>query len=145
MFRILSDSEVVLNELLVACRESVDHYQDSIDTIKDTDIAVHFRSISDRRKLFLIRLTVAIRELGDLPSVPDPDKEVGEMIINHLGASLSADDTEYIVAHRIKTDKHIQSLIDNAKEIEMEKPHRSLVQDLSQHIEETIKELSSLI
>lgn len=143
MFRILSDIEVVLNELLVACRESVDHYEDAIERIDGSAEAARLRSIVAHRKLFLGKLTTAIRELGDLPSVPDPDKEAGEMIIEHLGASLSENDTGYIISHRIKAEKHIQTLIDNARDTEMEESHRALLQQLSAHIDETIQQLSS--
>ena len=143
MFRILSDIEVVLNELLVACRESVDHYEDAIERIDGSTEATRLRSIVAHRKLFLGKLTTAIRELGDLPSVPDPDKEAGEMIIEHLGASLSENDTGYIISHRINAEKHIQTLIDNARDTEMEESHRALLQQLSAHIDETIQQLSS--
>ncbi len=79
MFRLLSDIEVALNELLVACRESVDHYRDAAELVGQADIAERFLDIAKRRTLFLNRLVSAIRELGDLPSTPDPDKETGEI------------------------------------------------------------------
>lgn len=143
MFYILSETEVALNEVLVACRESIDHYEDAINLINDDDKAALFRSITNQRQSLIERLATAIRELGDLPSEPDPDKETGSIIIEHLGASLVADDAEYIVSHRIKAEENLQSLIDNAREMEAElnESHRALLLDLSKQVDETIKAL----
>jgi len=144
MFRLLSDTEVALNELLVACRESVDHYQDAIKLVEQSDVANSFRDIANHRKLFFNRLAGAIRELGDLPSAPDPDKETSEMIIHHLGAALSSDYSEEALNQRITAEEHIQTLIDNTRATEINETSRALLEDLSQHVEETIKTLSAI-
>lgn len=144
MFRLLSDTEVALNELLVACRESVDHYQDAIKLVDQSEVANNFRDIAHHRKLFLNRLATAIRELGDLPSAPDPDKETSEMIIHHLGAALSPDYSREVLTQRIAAEEHIKTLIDNTRATEINATGRALLDDLSQHAEETIKTLSTI-
>ena len=144
MFRLLSDTEVALNELLVACRESVDHYQDAIKLVDQSEIVNSFRDITHHRKLFLNRLATAIRELGDLPSAPDPDKETSEMIIHHLGAALSPDYSREVLTQRIAAEEHIKTLIDNTRATEINETGCALLDDLSQHIEETIKTLSTI-
>lgn len=144
MFRLLSDTEVALNELLVACRESVDHYQDAITLVEQAEISDSFRDIANHRKLFFNRLASAIRELGDLPSAPDPDKEASEMIIHHLGAALSPDYSREVLTQRITAEEHIKTLIDNTRATEINETGRALLDDLSQHVEETIKTLSTI-
>lgn len=143
MFHLLSDTEVALNEVLVACRESVDHYQDAITLVGQPDIAKRFRDIAHRRKLFFQRLSSAIRELGDLPSAPDPDKETGEMIIHHLGAALSPDYSNEVLTQRLTVEKHIKTLIDNALETELTETSHELLDDLAQHVDKTIIALSA--
>lgn len=144
MFRLLSDTEVALNELLVACRESVDHYQDAIKLVEQSEVANSFRDIANNRKLFFSRLASAIRELGDLPSAPDPDKEASEMIIHHLGAALSPDYSEEVLGQRIAAEEHIKTLIDNTRATEINETGRALLDDLSQHVEETLKTLAAI-
>ena len=143
MFYILSDTEVALNELLVACRASIDHYDAACGLIDDEDKITLFRSITNQRTDLSEQLAAAIRELGDLPSAPDPDKETSEILIEHLGASLSENDEDYIMSQRIKAEEHLQSLVDDARELEsaLSEPHRALLIDLSKHIDETIKAL----
>lgn len=144
MFHLLSDTEVALNEILVACRESVDHYEDAIQLIENTDITERFQRIATQRKLFFNRLSTAIRELGDLPSVPDPDKETGEMILHHLGAALTVDYSGEVITQRIAAEENIKSLIKNARETNLTEKGRALLDDLSQHVEGTIETLSAI-
>lgn len=143
MFRLLSDTEVALNELLVACRESIDHYQDATELVESSDVAKDFLDIINVRKLFLTRLESAIRELGDLPSVPDPDKEAGEMVLHHLGAALSTDYTTEALTQRISAEEHILTLVNAARATEANQSCTTLLIDLSKHIRETINMLTS--
>lgn len=145
MFRLLSDIEVALNELLVACRESIDHYQDAAELVGQSDIAERFLDIAKRRKLFLNRLASTIRELGDLPSTPDPDKETSEMMLHHLGAALSSDYTNEALTQRIKTDESILMLINAAHTTEPNQTCTRLLNDLSSHIEEAISTLATAV
>lgn len=142
MFRLLSDTEVALNELLVACRESVDHYQDAAKLVGEPDIAGSFLRILDSRKLFLTRLASAIRELGDLPTAPDPDKEAGEMILHHLGAALSDDYTNEALAQRIAAEENILELIKTARTTEPNQSCANLLNDLAKHVEESLNMLT---
>lgn len=145
MFRLLSDTEVALNELLVACRESIDHYQDAAELVGQSDIAERFLDIAKRRKLFLNRLSSAIRDLGDLPSVPDPDKEAGEMILHRLGAALSSDYTNEALTQRIKTEEHILALVHATRKTEPNQSCTTLLIELSSHIEEAINTLTAAV
>lgn len=145
MFRLLSDTEVALNELLVACRESIDHYQDAAELVGQSDIAERFLDIAKRRKLFLNRLSSAIRDLGDLPSVPDPDKEAGEMILHRLGAALSSDYTTEALTQRIKTEEHILALVHATRKTEPNQSCTTLLIELSSHIEEAINTLTTAV
>lgn len=143
MFRLLSDTEVALNELLIACRESIDHYQDATELVENPDIADIFLEAAKNKKLFLARLEIAIRDLGDLPSVPDPDKETGEMMLHHLGAALSADYTNEALAQRISAEEHILALINAARTTNPNPSRMHLLNDLSKHSENTIEKLTA--
>ncbi|MEN0037835.1 MAG: DUF2383 domain-containing protein [Cellvibrio sp.] len=143
MFHLLSDTEVALNEILVACRESVDHYEDAIQLVENPAVTERFQQIAAQRKLFFKRLSVAIRELGDLPSVPDPDKETGEMILHHLGAAFTPDYTNEVLAQRIEREQQLLELIRNARDTDANENCRTLLDDLSTQVTDAIHLLSS--
>lgn len=138
MFHLLSDSEVALNELLIACRESINHYEDAINLSENPDITDSFRNIATARKPFIDRLEEQIRQLGDLPSVPDPDKETGEMIIHHVGAALTPDYTSELLAQRIEAEENINSIITQASATQLNDACVNLLHDLRIHVEQTI-------
>jgi hypothetical protein len=141
MFYILSEVEGALNELLVSFRKSIFHYEDAIKSVQDKDIGILFRGIVTPRKSLINALTNAIRDLGDLPSEPDPDQETTEMIIERVGASLSEDDDKYIISTRIHAEQELQELVEQAKELDISESVRRLLADVSKHISETIKAL----
>ncbi len=111
MFRILSDVEVALNELLVESQKTIDHYRDAVQLINDKKMALEFKRIADIRKMFINQIETKIREFGDLPTMPDPDKEDGEILIHHLGAAIAEDYTNKILEQRMEADKNIKQLI----------------------------------
>lgn len=141
MFYILSEVEVALNEVLIAFHKSIDHYEDAIKFIHDKDKAILFRGIVTPRKSLIAALTTAIRDLGDLPSEPDPDQETTEMIIERVGASLSEDDDRYIISTRIAAEEQIQILVSQARELDISESVRALLSDVSKHVNATIKAL----
>ncbi|WP_039917855.1 DUF2383 domain-containing protein [Cellvibrio mixtus] len=144
MFRLLSDLEVSLNELLVTSRESVDHYRDAVQLLTDEKIANEFKKIADERKQFIPALENKIRELGDLPSMPDPDKEDGEMLIHHISAAVSEDYTSKLLQQRIDVETRIVELIDQANSSDENNVCGKLLADLALQVNGTIETLSRL-
>lgn len=144
MFRLLSDLEVALNELLVACRESVDHFRDATQLISAKTISYEFIRIADTREYFIPKLEQRIRELGDLPSVPDPDKEDSEMLLHHLGAVVADDYTHKVLQQRIAAEKNIVSLIEQASSNDADNFCGDLLKDLASHAHSNIEKLSAL-
>jgi hypothetical protein len=144
MFRLLSDLEVALNELLVACRESVDHFRDGIELISEENIASEFKQFASEREPFIQMLEQKIRDLGDLPSVPDPDKEDGEMLIHHLGAAVSEDYTGKVVQQRIDAEQRILEIIKQARENDDNNACETLLDNLERQVNNVIKKLAAL-
>ena len=104
-----TDKEVALNDLLVASRETVDHYQDAVEYLNDDHITPVLRMIMQERQGFIQRIEQAIRALGDLPSVPDPDRETGEMLLHHVTAALSSDTATQILEQRINAQRALRA------------------------------------
>lgn len=144
MFRLLSDLEVTLNELLVACRESVDHFRDATRIIAAEKMAQDLKQIADAREHFIPALESQIRELGDLPAMPDPDKEDGEMLIHHIGAAVSDDYTHTLLQQRIEAEKNILTLIEQTKNNDEDKACGSLLDELELQVKNAIEKLSVL-
>ncbi len=144
MFRLLSDLEVSLNELLVACRESVDHFRDATRIVAAEKVAQELTHIADAREKFIPALEQQIRELGDLPAMPDPDKEDSEMLLHHIGAAVSDDYTNALLQQRIAAEKNILSLIDKTRALDEPNSNNKLLNNLRADAGNAIEKLSAL-
>jgi hypothetical protein len=139
---IRTDGQAALNSMLKAARETLDHYRDGAGL--DENIAQLFRDISRQRREFIRRLEDAVRATGDLPSVPDPDKEAGEMLIHHVAAMIKDNYAADLVEQRIEDEKELADQAIEAKDTELKTSHTSLLNEFSAHITETITRLESV-
>lgn len=133
---IRTDEEVALNDLLVASRETVDHYQHAIEFFKELQLASILRTIVQQREALMVRIEDAIRALGDLPSVPDPDKETGQMLLQQISAAISADTAAEILKQRVEAEKHLLELVDACRATSLAQSQAALLDDMDDHITE---------
>ncbi len=139
-----TDKEVALNDLLVASRESIDHYQDAVEYLDDDHVTPVLRMIMQERLGFIERIEQAIRALGDLPSVPDPDRETGEMLLHHITAALSSDTATQILEQRLKAERHLLELVQVCRAAGLDDEHGPLLRELEQQIHTAIEGLDAL-
>lgn len=139
-----TDKEVALNDLLVASRESADHYQDAIEYLEEEHITEALRQIRQQRLTFIERIEHAIRALGDLPSMPDPDRETGEMLLHHVAAALSSDTATEILEQRVKAERHLLELLDACRTAGLEEAHGTLLAEMEQDVHAVIAQLERL-
>ena len=137
-----TDGQAALNSLLKAARETLDHYQDATELVDESHVKL-FQYIAQQRHQFIHRLDDAVRASGILPTVPDPDKEAGEMLVRHAAALLTSDYAANVIEQRIDGDNNLADLVTEAKDAEPDAPHASLLNELELHIAETIKRLQA--
>lgn len=140
---IRTDQQVALNNLLVAIRESIDHYHDAAGLLEEKAIRTLFGEISSERKSLAVRLEQAIRESGDLPTMPDPDKETGEILMHHLGAFLESQYADNILEQRIAAEEKIANLIVDGKAAGLDASHGALIAALAEHVAHTMDKLQA--
>jgi len=140
---IRSDQQVALNNLLVAVRESIDHYHDAAGLLDEKDIRTALEKISHERKAFAVQLEQAIRDSGDLPTVPDPDKEAGAMLIHHVAALLTPQYAVNILEQRIDAEKNLANLIVDGKTAGLDDSYCALLNALAEHVARTIETLQN--
>jgi hypothetical protein len=137
-----TDGQAALNSLLKAARETLDHYRDATELVDET-IANLFRDILRERRGFILRLEDAVRATGSLPTVPDPDKEAGEMLLHHVAAMIKSDYAPDAVAQRIEGEENLAEQINEAKNAKNEIPNFNVLEDFEHHIARTIARLKA--
>lgn len=142
MSLIRTDEEVALNDLLIASRESVDHYRDAAEFLDDKAITDVLRAIASQREPFIARFEQAIRAMGELPSVPDPDKEAGTMLIHHAGALLSEDYSSEVIEQRLRAEEALAEFTRTASTLGID---AALLNEFSHHLAQTKEQLQALL
>lgn len=138
-----TDGQAALNSLLVAARETLDHYRDAAE-LSEENLGQILRSISGKRREFIHKLEDAVRATGDLPTMPDPDKEAGEMLVHHIVALIKSDYTANILEQRMDAEKTLDTLLNEVKATELGVPFNKLLNEFGLHISETLKKLQLL-
>jgi hypothetical protein len=141
---IRTDQQAALNDLLVAIRETNDHYRDAVELVNQEAVGNELLGIARYRETFITRLEQAVRESGDLPAVPDPDREAGAMLIHHVTALLKDDVVTDVLEQRLEGEKNLANLIAEGQAVSLEKSHHELLDEISQHIARTIEQLQSI-
>ena len=135
-----TDDQATLNSLLKAARETLDHYRDAIELVEESHEQL-FRDIGQQRRIFIQRIENAVRASGDLPTMPDPDKEAGEMLIHHVAALLKSNYAADLMQQRIDGEKNLANLADEAKNIEPKMQDKNLPDEFAVHVAEAITRL----
>lgn len=138
-----TDKEVALNDLLVAARETADHYQAAAEYLNDPHVNPVLHDIIHERLEYIDRIEDAIRALGDLPSAPDPDRETGEMLIHHVTAALSPDSATEILEQRIKAEQHLLELVKACYAVGLDDEHAAMLRKMEQQINAAITRLEN--
>lgn len=135
-----TETQAAFNTLLVAARETLDHYRDAAELVEG-NLQQLFGDINGQRQVFIQRLEDAVRALGDLPAAPDPDKEGAEMLFHHVAALLKTHYAGDILAQRIKGEQQLAERVNEALSTELENANKRLLEDMAQHITQTTDRL----
>ena len=121
-----SELQVALQELYRMARESVDHYQDAAEFVDDKTVTRLFTRIAGERDELARQLASAIRDTDDLPAAPDADREAGEQLIHRLHAWFTADQTQDVLAQRLKAEQELARQLDSNRGAVPDNTYRKL-------------------
>lgn len=102
-----SEAQVALNDLLVACQKSVDHYRDTAAYLAGANASSMLLQLAEQRQSTCEQLEQAVRQQGDLPSVPDADRETIESLYHRVHASLAADDERAVLEQHLTSEQKV--------------------------------------
>lgn len=137
--------QVALQDLLIASKDSVDHYRDAAAFLESPGVTDTLCQIADQRADLIERLELAIRDTGDLPSAPDADLEDSERLFHRLRAALSPDETEAVLRQRLDAEQHLMHLVKQGEKAGLFQPYDTLLNELARHIETVTERLQELL
>lgn len=141
----LSDEQVALNELHAASQQTADHYRDAADFLDDQQVADELREIAQLRDDIVLRLEEVIRATGDLPSVPNADKEGIEQLIHRIRAALSPDETQEVLRQSLTIEQSLQEQAEALRQDALAQNYDELFYEFSANLETVRERINKLL
>ena len=142
---LLDEKQAMLNDLLVAYRESSDHYADAGGQLEDDALGETFAGIAASREALIERLCELVREAGGLPREPHADREHARQLLTRLKGVLGGDRRRVVLEERIADEKRIATLIGEALELDFPSEERDWLRSLQTHQREVLVRLAGAL
>ena len=137
------EGQIALNEVIVACKEAADAYDDARDAVEEPELATLFRDYGRRRREFARELEAHIRALGDRPRDPDADSETIERLFTQLKAVLSADERSTLLEERERGEMEIGRRVATALDTNLPEETKAILRRFRQEVSEAAQGLAA--
>jgi hypothetical protein len=131
-----------INDLLVACQASVDNYEHVAALVESPALAEWLRAVARYREHLVPLFEEQVRELKDLPRVPDPERQLLEHALARFKAAMPTGDPNQVLDERFQTDQEMLALAKSAREEALPKGALSLLEEFITHLEITLGALA---
>ncbi|WP_439135196.1 hypothetical protein [Pseudomaricurvus sp.] len=121
-----NELQVALNNLHVAFMESADNYRNAATFVSDESVTELFNTVADDRDLLAKSAEEAIREKNDLPSVPDPDRQTGQQLLQWLETTFSEDQTAEVIDQRLMAESQLEQRLNTAEMMVIDEQYPTL-------------------
>ncbi|WP_237064674.1 hypothetical protein [Microbulbifer guangxiensis] len=142
---IRNDTQVALNDLHVALKHSADHYREAGEFLQDGEVSAFCEQAAADRDQLAGLVEQVIRESGQLPSVPDQDRETGEQLLERLESLFSADETREVLQNRLDIEQQLLATLDEPEMAALDKQHAELKARCRNSVTEAIRSLKQRI
>ena len=108
------DREVALNDVLVMCRKSADHYLQAAELSDDHRLGDMFDRMATRRIIDADRMETIVRNFGYLPGDPDSDRQDFLKLITLARSTVSSDSGRILIEKAIDMEIELEEKINCA-------------------------------
>ncbi|MFZ0257749.1 MAG: hypothetical protein WAN46_19390 [Gammaproteobacteria bacterium] len=136
------ERQLKINDLLVACQASVDDYEQAAQLVESPSLAEWLRAVARYREHLIPLLEEQVRELNDLPRVPDPEVQLWEQALTRFKAALPTGGRQQVLDERFQDDQEMLALAQSARKEALPKASLSVLDELITHLDSTLGALA---
>lgn len=136
------ERQLKVNELAVACQASVDAYEQAAQLVESPTLAEWLRAVARHRERLVPLFEEQVRELDDLPRVPDPEMQLVEQALTRFKAALPMGGHHRVLDERIQADQDMLALAKSARKEALPHAARRLLDNFVTHLEITLGTLA---
>lgn len=145
MTMIRTEKQVALQNLLVTLSETIELYEDAAQYLVGAELSKTLSEIVGKRKVLISSLQNAVRDSGDLPATPDPDKETLKKLLAHLYATLADDTAAQTLRNCITAEDQLSIELAECRQAGLEAQYSQLLIETADNIASTKMQLQNLL
>jgi len=116
---ILDDHGVVLNDLLLTCQRSANHFARAVGILdKKTDMAIWFEALRNRRQKTCDCIKEIMGQMAYLPKELDPDKEMVVNLATRAQTLLSTDEKATLLAKALQMQTELETYLKEVQKLD---------------------------
>lgn len=141
---IRTDNEADGMEILKLVIETTDYYREIANVVEDDNLASTLDNIANERASYIEPFKNVVKELGELPTEPDPDKELLQKIGGELTKFFSDDSRNAVLDKCLQEDEKLADVVKDTKLGEESAEFQKLLDALAENLINTKKEVQAL-
>lgn len=139
-----TDDQADSIEILKLIVETKDYYREIASVLEDGELANKLEAIADERASFIKPFENVVKELGELPAKPDPDKTLMQVIQGELTKLFSVDAKNAILDKCLQEDEALETAVKNTQLGQQSAEYQTLLDELTKNINDTKKTVHAL-
>ncbi|WP_300321820.1 hypothetical protein [Idiomarina sp.] len=139
-----TDDQADSIEILKLIVETRDYYREISSVLEDGELANKLETIADKRASFIKPFENVVKDLGELPAKPDPDKTLMQVIEGELTKLFSVDAKNAILDKCLQEDEALETAVKNTKLGQKSAEYQKLLDELNENINNTKKTVHAL-
>lgn len=139
---LIDESQVAINDVIIACEDTARHYREAVDLIEDDALKQLFLSLGKEHEVISEKLSEIIRDMGGLPKDVDVEREEVLMLWSRIKAVLAEDKRITILNEMMDKENHVQSLIAYALQQDLSESTLRYLKSIQEQTGHTIEKLN---
>ncbi|MDR9502434.1 MAG: lipid kinase [Desulfurivibrionaceae bacterium] len=135
---------VALDNVVVSALKNADHYEEDAARLGGK-LASYFKKLANRRREAAEDLGAILRRSGDMPKMPDRDRESFEEALSRLKAFVASNEEVELLRERVKSERELAETVKMALDFRVPEESRPILQELEAEIGKTLMKLRQLI
>ncbi|WP_417438594.1 hypothetical protein [Idiomarina sp.] len=139
-----TDNQADSIEILKLVIETTDYYREIAKVVGDDNLASKLNDIANERSSYIEPFENVVKDLGELPAKPDPDKELMQIIEGELTQFFSANSKSAILDKCLQEDEELATVVKRTELGEKSAEYQKLLDALAENLSKTQKSIQAL-
>ncbi|MFZ0611141.1 MAG: hypothetical protein WAM73_02785 [Desulfobacterales bacterium] len=139
------EREIALNDILIACRRSADHFLQARELGVNKKLTELFDSMANRRNLDAGKLSGIVRGFGYLPDEPDSDRQDFSHLITLTRSAVTSDRGRMLLEKAVELEVELDQKIDGALVFDWGGNTPSLLRDIRASSRRCCEEMAEIM